>query len=74
MEEISLFTQMLICCHLYLFLPELEEMRLIRNSQLHVTFCLSTAPLGSSEVGGKDENKLDVTSGIGKNEESACAV
>jgi len=49
-------------------------MRLIRNSQLHVTFCLFTAPLGTSEVIGKDEDKHDVTSGIGMNEESACAV
>lgn len=58
---------MLICCQLDLFPPELKEMRLIRNSQFHVTFW-------NPEVIGKDENNHDVTSGIGKNEESACAV
>lgn len=65
---------MLIGGLLYLFMLELEEMRLIRNFQLRATFCLSTAPLGNSEVEGKDENGHDVSSGIGWDEESAHAV
>lgn len=59
-----LLIQMLICCQLYLLLSKPGEMQPIRNLQLHVTFCLSTAPLGKTE-GRMAKMRMDMMSPLG---------